>query len=93
MAFGIWALKDVLLYPLVWRAYDTHGRSSARPHEGSEGVVLRRLSPSGVVRVDGERWSARALDRSTPLEEGQSVRVVGREGMTLIVEENRGQSP
>lgn len=83
---GVWAAKDVLLYPLVWRAYehrDSH--ASAYPREGSEGVVLQRLDPEGAVRVAGERWKAVA-GSDVPIGEGESVRVAGRDGMTLIVE-------
>jgi membrane-bound serine protease (ClpP class) len=49
------------------------------------GLVTTMRSPASVF-VEGELWSARpAADAPTP-EKGQRVRVVGREGMTLIVE-------
>src|SRR5690606_4168596 len=55
----VWAAKDVLLYPLVWRAYEHHdSHASAYPKEGAEGVALQRLDPEGAVRVAGERWKA-----------------------------------
>ncbi len=83
--FGIWAAKDALLYPLVWRSYDSRGwQASAYPLEGSEAVVLRRLDPEGAVRVRGERWRA-ASAGAVPIDEGARVRVTGRDGMTLIV--------
>ncbi len=40
---------------------------------------------SASVYVEGELWSARAVDGSQLPAEG-NVRVMGREGMTLIVE-------
>lgn|SRR5690606_11969849 len=84
---GAWAAKDVLLYPLVWRAYEQRDSdASAYPAAGTPGVVLRRLDPKGAVRIRGERWSAVAAEGAAPVEPGERVRVVGREGMTLIVE-------
>lgn len=83
---ALWIVKDAALYPLVWRAYDWRGTRSAYPPEGSEGVVLRRLSPKGIVRVRGELWNARLADGADETDEGRRVRVTGRDGMTLIVE-------
>jgi membrane protein implicated in regulation of membrane protease activity len=39
----------------------------------------------GSIFIDGELWSARPVDGAELPSEGR-VRVVGREGMTLIVE-------
>lgn len=83
--FGVWAAKDALLYPLVWRSYDFRDwRPSAYPAEGTEAIVLRRLDPEGDVRVQGERWQA-ASAGAVPIDEGARVRIMGRDGMTLIV--------
>jgi membrane-bound ClpP family serine protease len=41
--------------------------------------------PQGVVYAAGEEWSARSLD-GRPIERGTSVRVVGHDGLTLLVE-------
>lgn len=87
IALGVWAAKDVLLYPLVWRAYDHRDvPSSGHPYEGAEAEVLRALNPAGGVRIRGERWKARVARSGAPIEAGERVRVVARHGMTLIVE-------
>ena len=52
---------------------------------GEPGTVSRPLEPLGSVLAVGEEWTARALDRRH-LERGARVRVVGQEGLTLIVE-------
>jgi membrane-bound serine protease (ClpP class) len=60
-----------------------------KPSTGSEGMIGMRgevvdwTDGGGSVRVHGEIWSARA---SRPLKVNDIVRVVGREGLTLIVE-------
>lgn len=50
---------------------------------GSRGQVVDWRDSAGHIRVHGEIWAARG-DR--PLQPGTSVRVVAREGLTLIVE-------
>jgi membrane-bound serine protease (ClpP class) len=50
---------------------------------GTDGRVTRRCDPLGEVRVRAETWQARC---DTGADVGDEVRVVGREGLTLIVE-------
>jgi membrane-bound serine protease (ClpP class) len=50
---------------------------------GMPGEVVSWSDVRGSVRVHGEIWSARA---NRPLQVNDTVRVVGREGLTLIVE-------
>ncbi|MGH2445141.1 MAG: NfeD family protein, partial [Candidatus Limnocylindria bacterium] len=50
---------------------------------GKPGRVVRQCRPDGEVRVDGERWRARCDDGA---DVGDSVRVRGRDGLTLLVE-------
>jgi membrane-bound serine protease (ClpP class) len=51
---------------------------------GEVGVTLGPLEPRGEVRVAHERWSAEAARGAIPA--GTPVRVVGRQGLKLIVE-------
>ena len=55
----------------------------------SLGQVRRPLTPVGSVYAGGEEWTARSADER-PLERGTSVRVVGQEGLTLVVEPTDG---
>jgi membrane-bound serine protease (ClpP class) len=48
----------------------------------AEGTVLTPCDPIGQVLVVGERWEARCDEGADP---GEKVRVVGIEGLTLIV--------
>ena len=50
---------------------------------GSRGQVVDWRDSAGHIRVHGEIWAARG---NGPLQPGASVRVVAREGLTLIVE-------
>lgn len=50
---------------------------------GATARVTRACRPIGEVRVSGERWRARC---DAGADAGQRVRVLGREGITLVVE-------
>jgi len=52
---------------------------------GLVGEVRADLSPVGTVYVGRESWSARSRDGSE-IERDAKVRIVGQEGLTLIVE-------
>lgn len=50
---------------------------------GAVGIVVRECRPDGQARVQGEMWLARC---EAGADVGERVTVVGREGLTLIVE-------
>ena len=52
---------------------------------GSDALVKTALAPMGVVYAAGEEWTARS-DTGAGIDRGAHVRVVGQEGLTLIVE-------
>lgn len=52
---------------------------------GQLGEVQADLVPVGTVYVAGEAWSAKMKDGSS-VERGTKIKVVGQEGLTLIVE-------
>jgi membrane protein implicated in regulation of membrane protease activity len=53
---------------------------------GREAEVLSDCRPDGQVRLNGEIWDARCVAGAA---EGETVRVVGRKGLTLLVERVR----
>jgi membrane-bound serine protease (ClpP class) len=63
----------------AWKAKPTTGREGL---VGERGVVRKRIDPEGQVLVHGELWRARANEVFDP---GESVEVVGVEGLTLEV--------
>jgi membrane-bound ClpP family serine protease len=50
---------------------------------GQTGEAKTRIQSEGTVQVAGELWSARS---ETQIAEGDMVRVIKREGFTLVVE-------
>jgi membrane protein implicated in regulation of membrane protease activity len=49
-----------------------------------QATVIRRCSPRGKVRVNGEIWNALSID-GTSIDEGETVIVRDIEGTLLIV--------
>jgi len=88
----LWVAKDIILFPFVWRAYDSKAPGSAHSMVGVRGIAEERLDSSGYARVRGELWQVEVRG-GTPVEKGEAVRVQGIRGLTLIVEpENKGDS-
>jgi len=82
---AFWIAKDVILFLFTWRAYDQSHKGAANSMIGRRGIVENRLAPSGYVHVRGELWQAEAVENSLPIEKGESVRIYGNRGLTLLV--------
>ena len=50
---------------------------------GSEGEVVRELSPQGLVKIKGELWQATSVGEEIAV--GETVTAVGQDGLGLIV--------
>jgi membrane protein implicated in regulation of membrane protease activity len=54
--------------------------------EGAPGTVLEQVTgASGLVRVEGELWTARVYDATQVLEPGERIRVIEVRGTTALV--------
>jgi membrane protein implicated in regulation of membrane protease activity len=67
-----------------WNQTVKHKRRMVGAHTliGRDTVVVTPCEPDGQVRLDGEIWAARC---DAGAASGESVRVVDRDGLTLIV--------
>lgn len=81
LGFCGWLLKDLLMYPLLRRAYEPDVLGSARL-VGCRGVAEGDLAPAGYVRVRGELWRAVA---DVVIKSGTEVEIVQAERMELFV--------
>jgi membrane protein implicated in regulation of membrane protease activity len=70
---------------LGWSRTVKHKRKAvgAETLIGRNAVVSTPLRPRGQVRLDGEIWEARCEAGAAP---GETVRVIGRDSLTLLVE-------
>jgi membrane protein implicated in regulation of membrane protease activity len=88
-----WVLKDVILFPFVWRAYDGDRSGRGDSMDGLRGTAVEPLAPSGYVRVRGELWRAEMTGGRVQVEAGEAVLVRGTRGLTLLVEAEEGTLP
>jgi membrane protein implicated in regulation of membrane protease activity len=84
--FGLLVVKDAIVYPFVRSAYEPVGDNRVEDLVGRLAEVRRDLSPEGYVWVRGELWRAEAAVGEESIALGTRVRVVGTQGLTLIVE-------
>jgi membrane protein implicated in regulation of membrane protease activity len=82
---GLSIVKDIVLFPLLWRSYAGGDPDDPSSMIGRRGIVIGRLDPEGHVRVRGELWRAETVENDRPVEEGQGVAVVGVSGLKLYV--------
>ena len=80
---SFWIVKDAVLFPFVWRAYDWERPGQTRSMIGEHGIAREQLAPSGYVQVHGELWRAEKTDHGPPIAKGRSVKIVNMKGLTL----------
>ena len=86
LIIGLAAVTAALIFGVIAAALKARRRPTATGAEqliGSIAQVVDWHSPHGSVRVHGEIWAARS---ERTLNRGDSARIVGRDGLTLIVE-------
>ena len=79
-------IKDIALYPFVWRAYDPESTAQSNQMEGARGIAIEDLHPTGYVEIGAERWQAEVTGEGSLIRRGQRVRVRGIRGLTLLVQ-------
>ena len=79
-------IKDIALYPFVWRAYDPESPALTNQMEGAQGIAIEDLHPTGYVEIGAERWQAEVSGNGPSIRRGQRVRVRGIRGLTLLVQ-------
>ena len=82
----IWIVKDIALFPKVWKAYDISSPTPMEQLIRMDGIVMTSLNPVGYVKVKGELWKAEIRDAQFTAEKGDKIEVVDARGMLLIVE-------
>ncbi|MCO7626609.1 serine protease [Pseudomonas fluorescens] len=88
MIIGLGLLSALLLIALIVRALKTRPRHAVSGDAGLVGsvtavtTVQAQNAHNGWVQLQGEHWQVHS---TTPLHAGQSVRVVGRNGLLLKV--------
>ncbi|WP_297521342.1 NfeD family protein [Thermococcus sp.] len=85
-------VKDILIAPYV-----LGGGAEKRPEIGPESllggtaVVVEDLTPDGLVRLNGELWSAKCVNGTA--RRGEEVVIIGVSGAKVLVERRASPEP
>ena len=79
-------LKDVVIFPFVWHAYDNRDAKRTRQLIGRKGTVVAPLKPTGCVQVNGELWQAEPLEKDTSIGREEVIIVKDVRRLCLIVD-------
>ena len=82
---GVWVAKDIVMFPFVWRAYDSTALKGPHSMIGRRGVAEERLAPTGYIRVNDELWKGEVIG-GRAIEKGETVRIRRIQGLILLVE-------
>ncbi len=90
-AIAFWILKDVVLFPFVWRACQRGFADARDALIGAEGIAEEKLDPSGYIWVHGALWRAAVKDPGPAVQKGETVEVEGADGLLLTVRRKDGK--
>jgi membrane-bound ClpP family serine protease len=79
-----WGVFSIFLFVLTTLILKKQTPVSLPSMVGSRGRVTSRLSPEGLVRINGELWVARSSRDDIAV--GDEVEVVGEDGLKLLVD-------
>jgi membrane-bound ClpP family serine protease len=82
---GFWVIKDIFLFPFLWRLYDPNQYPDRFRMVGRKGLTLTHLNPDGYVQVQGERWQAGIYEEQACVEKGKVICVEAINGLKLTV--------
>ena len=88
---GLWIVKDIAMFPVLRVAYEaapSHDRLS-----GAIGTAKQTLDPTGYISVGSESWKAELVGHRGEVPAGAEVRVVGLNGLTVLVEPAEPEDP
>ena len=81
---SLWILKDIFMFPFVWRSYDSAPENILSRMVGKSGTVYQQLDPEGYVQIGIERWKARS-DNNAIIEKDEKVTIQHIDGLILTV--------
>lgn len=85
MIILFWILKDILIFPFVWKAYSHKDRDKSKTILNQHGVAVDTINPKGFVKINGEIWQAELVEPNDPINQGQPIEVVEIDGLKLKV--------
>jgi membrane protein implicated in regulation of membrane protease activity len=86
LVFAAWIVKEIAMFFLVRKALAPREGGSTHDPLGEVGIAHEGLDDEAYVRLGHELWRARRAPGASAIPPGEAVRVVGLEGLTVLVE-------
>lgn len=83
----LWLVYGVVIYRIGSRALRREPLVSLPDMLGGRGKVVSQLAPEGLVRIKGELWVAKSVEKK--IDVGREIIVVEQDGLKLVVQESR----
>jgi membrane protein implicated in regulation of membrane protease activity len=85
-ALSLVALRPIIRKHMLPEIAGADQMIGVKALEGAPGVALEQITgESGLVRVEGELWTARVFDATQVIEPGERIRVIEVRGTTALV--------
>lgn len=85
-ALSLWLLRPIIKKHALPALKNAEDQIGIKALEGAPGVVLEQVTQhSGLVRVEGEVWTARTYDATQVIEPNERIRVIELRGTTALV--------
>jgi len=78
----VWGVISAIVYRMGSRALRRKAIVGLPTMVGTEGKVVRRLAPKGLVKIKGELWET--MSSGANIDAGEEVVVVGQNGLRLV---------
>lgn len=85
-ALSVWVLRPIITKHALPALKGADERIGIKALEGAPGVVLEQVTQhSGLIKVEGEVWTARVYDATQVIEPEERIRVIELRGTTALV--------
>lgn len=85
-ALSLWVLRPIIRKHMIPALKGADEQIGLKALEGAPGLALEQVTQtSGLVRVEGEVWTARVYDATQVIEPQERIRVIELRGTTALV--------
>lgn len=85
-ALSVWVLRPIIRKHMLPALKGAEEQIGLKALEGAPGVVLEQVTrDSGLIRVEGEVWTARVYDETQVIDPDERIRVIELKGTTALV--------
>ncbi len=82
---SIWIVKDIVMFPFVWRSFDSSSSDITRVMIGKTGTAKQDVHSEGYVIIGSEQWKAVPDATSATINKHDNIQVTDINGLTVTI--------